>query len=171
MSFKINYEEKIVANAFHGTSAENATSIQQHGFKPSKGNNQYLGDGIYFYLNSKWHAEIWASRRRKFDNIAVFEAIIDLGTCLNLGKPEHRKLIKKVFSNLKERGCEDVTDAAAINFFASNICSIDTVMAVYVQPEYGKIDPNSRFYDYVQNLLCVRNGGNIVEYDLVRLDS
>jgi hypothetical protein len=171
MEAEIEYEERIVLEAYHGTSADNEEEIKEEGFRLSKGRNQFLGDGAYFFLHSSWHAEDWASKQRGYDTIAIFQAMVDLGRCLDLYVPEHRQILRKVHSELEERGVDPLTDAVVINFFATQICTMDTVKAPYVQPKYGKIFPGSRFDDYVQNLLCVRNRGNILEFEVVYSDS
>lgn len=44
---------------YHGTSTQNAQAILNDGFKASKGNAHYLGDGVYFYENSPEMAYEW----------------------------------------------------------------------------------------------------------------
>ena len=166
----IEYREKIISESYHGTNIEKAESIEEEGFKLSRGDHQFLGLGVYFFKKSRWHAEDWARRQRNFDTVAILQAMVETGRCLDLDRPKHRKLVEKTYRKLEERGYGDATDAVVINFLASNVCEIDAVMATYVQPGYGKVFEGSRFYDYLQKLLCVRDTGNILEREVVYRD-
>ena len=167
----IEYTERIIPESYHGTNIENARQIKEEGFQPSKGDHQFLGRGVYFFRKSQWHAEDWA--RRRFDAIAILQAMVQLGRCLDLDRPKHRRLLEKTYRKLEERGHGDASDAAVINFLATHICEIDTVTATYIQPKYGehgRVFEGSRFYDFVQSLLCVRDSGNILDYEIVHTE-
>jgi hypothetical protein len=166
----IEYKEKIISESYHGTNIEGAESIVQEGFELSRGDHQFLGLGVYFFKKSQWHAEDWARRQRNFDTVAILQAMVEIGKCLDLDRPKHRSLVEKTYRKLEQEGYGEATDAVVINFLASEICEIDTVMATYVQPDYERVYTGSRFYDYVQNLLCVRNRGNILEYEVVHTE-
>lgn len=55
-------------NACHGTTRENAKSILNNGFAYSLGNEHWLGDGVYFFVEGVGYtpdraAELWAEYR------------------------------------------------------------------------------------------------------------
>ena len=85
----IKYFEKIVPDAYHGTSMQESEEIlRDGGFICSNHDELYLGMGVYFFESSEWNAKDWASRRawKKFrtDNIGILRATINLGRCLDL---------------------------------------------------------------------------------------
>lgn len=86
-------------SGFHGTDLANTVSIVRKGFIPSKGDDHWLGDGIYFFLDGlsrtpDTQAENWAiaqswdnkENRRRYNSFAVFEAEIQISEdmCLDL---------------------------------------------------------------------------------------
>jgi hypothetical protein len=84
---------------FHGTNFSATDSISSNGFQASKGDEHWLGDGIYFFLEGlsrtpeiqaeDWaKAQAWDNRKRefKYDKFVVFEAQIQAyeKECLDL---------------------------------------------------------------------------------------
>lgn len=71
---------------FHGCEKETRDKIlnssSEH-LKPSRNSYDWLGYGIYFWLNDPVRALEWAQQQGKKEP-AVIGAIIDLGECLNL---------------------------------------------------------------------------------------
>lgn len=162
---RIKYKDRIVPDAYHGTSLETARRIIREGrFKLSKGSHQFLGDGIYFYESSRWHAEKWASKRH--ENIGIICAVINLGKCLDLHNYEYIRLLKKVRKKLLQRGIPEITDAVVINFSAKQF-EFDTVRATYSSRNLDKIFPGSKFWEYSQLIICVRNQDQILRFKLV----
>lgn len=161
-----NYS-KIVPDAYHGTTSAIAKKIcEDNEFVASRGDHQFLGDGVYFFEGSKWHAEDWA-KRRKYNPLAVIRAQINLGTCLDISaNQEHREYISHTIKRLSQLG-KNVNDAVAINYFAKNILYIDTVRACNITPKHGKMFIGSKFYSYSQLIICVRNTNNITESTVV----
>ncbi|HKL82757.1 MAG TPA: hypothetical protein VJ879_09585 [Desulfobacter sp.] len=159
--------EKIIPDAYHGTSAKNAKNICQEGFRPSEG-EQYLGDGVYFYEAAMSHAENWARKQFKGEPIGVLKSTINLGRCLDLHVKEHQELANFVAEKLRKRGKWAITDAVVINFIASNFLPIDSVKATYVSSKTTKrVFDGSRFYSHSRLIICVRNLKNILKVSLV----
>jgi hypothetical protein len=128
----IRYVEKIVPDAYHGTELGRAKSIEvSRTFDESRGPDHYLGDGVYFYEASRWHAFAWAKRRWGTVAVGIIRATINLGRCLDLSSYEHRSLLRQVRRELLEKGVNSITDAVVINFFATMITEVDSVRGNY----------------------------------------
>lgn len=74
--------------------------------KVSKNNYDWLGDGIYFWLNDPKRAYEWAcqTQKRKPSEIKepyVIGAVIDLGMCLNFCERQSVALLQKAHESLK----------------------------------------------------------------------
>jgi len=168
----IKQYEKIVPDAYHGTdlaSAENIVATRT--FVPSNGEDDYLGEGIYFFEGSEWHARDWAKRKAKGKPVGTICAFINLGRCLDLSNKEHRDFLRKIALKLvTERRVPQVSDALVINFVTVTFKGrVDTVRAVYCNPNYregAKIFPGSRFYDYSQLMICVKNPRCILDISM-----
>ena len=90
-------------SGFHGTNFDNTISIVKNGFVPSSGDDHWLGDGIYFFLDGlsrtpeiqaeNWAiAQAWDNKKKEFvyDKLVVFEAEIQANEneCLDLRTSE-----------------------------------------------------------------------------------
>lgn len=168
-SINVADSDKIIPDAYHGTSLGNAQLIDsERRFRPSRGEDNYLGDGVYFFESSRRHAYLWASKHNVSPPgpIAVICAQIRLGRCLDLHNLEHRNYLKTVANLFRERGVKKINDAIVINFLAGKV-PIDTVRAPHVQPGIGKIFDESRFFDYFSLMICVRNHECIQDFDII----
>lgn len=72
----------------------------------SKNDYDWLGNGIYFWLNDPQRAYEWACQSSKMANSrvknpAVVGAVIDLGTCLNFCERESVLLLQNSYDSLK----------------------------------------------------------------------
>ena len=79
--------------------------------KPSKNSYDWLGNGVYFWLNDPQRAYEWAEAyaKRRPDVVkkpAVLGAVIDLGNCLNLCEREAILLLQKSYSDLSNAFAE-----------------------------------------------------------------
>ncbi|HUU39677.1 MAG TPA: hypothetical protein VMW42_01920 [Desulfatiglandales bacterium] len=165
---KIKYIAKYIPDAYHGTRLDKARRIiQEKKFIINRNPNHFLGDGAYFFEGSRWHAHDWARRLWGDVDLGLIRAYINLGKCLDLNNYNHRALLKKVRIELVRRNISDITDAVVINFYATKIEHFDTVRAPYTTPEVGRIYPESKFYDYSQLMICVRNQERILKLTLV----
>lgn len=170
--FGIEYEEKIVPDAYHGTSKENAQSILTDGFVPTRDKDAYLGDGVYFYESSYASAWDWAVEKREIleDDAVVLKCIIDLGVCLNLQNRDHCKAIIYVKNVMESKGKKNPTDASVINYFAENILEVDTIRNNFIrgfQRKPKKLFSGSRLYDNSELYICVRNTSRILNTKIV----
>ena len=73
-------------------------------------------------------------------------------------------LLRETKENLDRNGTKQITDAVVINFLATKFTIIDSVRATYISTDYGRgqrIFEGSRFFEYVQLMICVRKVENI----------
>lgn len=160
--------EKIVPDAYHGTSLQNAKKIvDTKEFTYNHNKSHYLGDGIYFFESSLSNAIYYAERRNAF--VGIIKSQINLGYCLNLHDREHLNFVKETAKSLEERKGSTLTDAFVINFIATK-ADIDTVRATYIATRSSgtreKIFSGSRFFHEQQLMICVRKKENILSYAL-----
>ena len=93
---------------FHGcdeTTAEEVLSDPRKHLRPSDNDYDWLGNGIYFWLNDPLRAYEWAVAKSKEPNSyvkepAVIGAVIDLGDCLNLCERESIQLLQRSYEDL-----------------------------------------------------------------------
>lgn len=121
---------------FHGTNFENTISIIKHGFIPSRGEEHWLGDGIYFFIEGlsttpEIQAENWAiaqawdnrNKRLTYGNFVVFEAKVQVNEneCLDLrtsdGVEVFQYFIDRFITQIKSLGKNlDYLDGLILNF-------------------------------------------------------
>jgi hypothetical protein len=175
-TFSVPKLNKVVPDAFHGTELSIARQIRdQQTFVIGKNEKLYLGDGAYFYEGSAELADIWARRegsRRGWQTYGVLQAAIQLGRCLDLNSPEHRRELEEWAEELVEqvKGIKDpkeVTPAWVINYFVKKVCKgkVDTIRCSYFSPEYGEVIPDSKIFRS-RLVVCVRNPQNILKISL-----
>ena len=177
MSSRIRYVEKIVPDAYHGTSKSNAENILRSGFRISDGSHQYLGDGVYFFESSMLSALEWAERRFTGSPCVAINATINLGICLDFHNPDHADFIiemrEALVAKQKALSVDDpnrdiaITDAIVINGLAE-LVQIDTVRASYIRIRTArKIFSGSFFVNPQQLFICVRNLNRILSLKIV----
>lgn len=160
----VRHTDQIILEAYHGTDLQSAIEINEKKvFKPSTGKDYYLGDGVYFFENSQWHAEDWAKQRAK--QYAVIRAHVALGICLDLNNGKHRRIVKAAVDVMKKRGLI-ISDARVINNVSEYI-GIDTVRATYCQPDKGHLFEGSSFFDYTAQMICVKTKSKISKIRIV----
>jgi hypothetical protein len=164
---------KVVPDAYHGTSKENAQKIfQEKKFLFSKGKRCYLGTGIYFFEGSKELAEWWGKKQYPATEIGIILAEIQLGKCLDLTIPEFRTFLKKTKRELEvKRPYNRITDAFVINYVCHNMLKFETVKCIFTRVgevlQFPKLYPGSRIYDELYITICVKNHSNILCFRIV----
>jgi hypothetical protein len=166
---KIIDTKKIIPDAYHGTSKELSEKIlTTNKFKISTGGHQYVGDGVYFFESQKEYAVRWA--RKKYGHkcdLGILCAVINLGRCLNLTSRSIKSVLIGVKKELEDRRGGNITDAAVVNFIATNIVELDTIKCVIITPRGMKqIYPGSHLVMGEQVIICVRNISCIMECKL-----
>jgi len=170
---------------FHGCTAEVRDKVlkstNEH-LKFSTNDYDWLGSGIYFWLNDPQRALEWASKK---DNPAVIGAIIDLGVCLNLSERTSIKALQFAYTKLKESGIvglkNKAPDAGGFNLLRPLDCAVinysyhlsskegmpfDTVMGIF--QEGTKAFEGSDILEKTHTQICVRNTDCIKGYFLPR---
>ncbi|WP_426697717.1 hypothetical protein ACP6EV_06460 [Aeromonas hydrophila] len=108
---------EISIKGFHGTTEKNADKILESGFQISKNNEDWLGNGVYFFIdgisNPLFSAIEWASNTHGKLNCAVIESdiliqakdILDLTTSKGLITYNYlrNKIITRDYSELLHR--------------------------------------------------------------------
>lgn len=95
---------------FHGCDrsvAEKVLNSSEEHLIPSENDYDWLGDGIYFWLNDPQRAYEWACQTNKRNpdkvkNPYVIGAVIELGLCLNFCERESIRLLQKSYEMLNE---------------------------------------------------------------------
>jgi hypothetical protein len=131
---------------FHGTRTENVASILKYGFRNSKGPQQYLGDGCYFFDSLEYAKEncpkyAWLKQHP----LSFFQAVIIYGRLFELTESSAKSL-REFKEKLEQRhdfarfleksGVSELTLAVVINEFCkfykeTNKHEIDTVKVTY----------------------------------------
>ena len=176
---------------FHGCEEKVALDVlnnrEKHLFASTK-SYDWLGSGIYFWLNDPVRALEWAKHKKK-EKPAVIGAIIDLGFCLNLAerdciesfKAGYEILSKKYDVNEMQNRLPDdggfsllrPLDCAVINLTCSMLESegmtVDSVMGYFQesQPAF----PGAGFREKSHTQICVRNNKKILGYFLPRIEN
>ena len=93
---------------FHGCDqsvVDKVLSSHTEHLRQSRNDYDWLGSGVYFWLNDPQRAYEWAvsqSKRKKIKNPAVIGAIIDLGNCFNLCERESVLLLQRSYQELSD---------------------------------------------------------------------
>jgi len=161
MSFAhIKYKNEIILNCYHGTDSDSAQRVEKNGrFAPTRGDSNFLGDGVYFFKGdfnqAKLHA-IYVAKSRKLAFFVVFNASVHLGACLDLCNAEHRENLihlRGIFSRVLSSHI--INDQTLINFYAMNVQQIDTVLCEYSCKWPFGSDSRSSCKSGV--MICIRN--------------
>lgn len=142
--------------AYHGTSLENAKKIckssNEINFKISCGENEWLGNGVYFFDN-KQDARDWSKKVRRFEEIGIVSAVItaDEDKMLNLiSNDNHIKLFTNTLNTIKQKS-EKYKD--------KNINTNYTALAIKILIEKIKYDvikaifkPDKRLKEKIQDI-------------------
>jgi hypothetical protein len=147
---------------YHGTDKNSAKSIIAGNFEPSKGNNHWLGDGVYFY-EEKFHAFKWMwykcpkdkkkDKNHLQDKVAIIatEVNCDKSRVFNLDTIYHKLIFEAIYKeintttellkNLKGRTC---AEGVVLNYMFNKLGydrKYDIVRALFPIPhkKYNKI--------------------------------
>lgn len=202
-SFDTNIYERSpgIVLGFHGCDeavAEEVLNSQCKHLRGSKNTYDWLGNGIYFWLNDPKRAYEWAcqTQKRKPHQIKtpyVIGAVIALGMCLNLSERRAISLLQKSFKDLNdacrelgyslnEKFKNEVPDEGGFNLVRPLDCAVikhahELVEAkgVYYDTVYGYFQEGADAYDGAgikeksHIQICVRNTDCIKGYFLPRI--
>ena len=176
---------------YHGTDLANVDSILTDGYQASEGDDQWFGNGVYFFikgLSSKpaYQAEQWAivsaydgkAERYRYREWGVIESTMDLeeNVIFDLNKEEQRDyltlLYRTMFEALRKYNSHvyGLTDGMVINYAIRN--GLLNVVAVLANV-YIKLDVQSRkhrFNSRVPNctICAVRDTTKIIDSKLLK---
>ena len=175
---------------FHGCEEEVALNVLNNRDKhliASTKSYDWLGNGIYFWLNDPVRALEWAKQKKK-DKPAVIGAIIDLGFCLNLAERDCIQALKTGYellgnqynlAEMQNKKPDDggfsllrPLDCAVINFTCSMLkeegLEVDSVMGYF--QESKPAFPGAGFREKSHTQICLRNNKCILGYFLPRME-
>lgn len=190
----IAYHNRFVFG-FHGCDEEVCKKIlnsQNENLNASNNPYDWLGNGIYFWLNDPLRALEWAEASSKVKKPAVLGAIIDLGACLNLNERDGVNILETYYERLK-KDCEingyelkrnkspdeggypllRYLDCAVIteihkDFDNNKELRFDTVVGTFLEGKAAY--PNAGFNNKTHTQVCVRNANCILGYFLPRIN-
>lgn len=186
-----DYHRTVVG--YHGTKQSTALKIVQGvgDFEPSKNDDDWLGNGIYFWEYAPQQAWLWARRRKRArgwdEEIAVVASMIRLGFCFDLLDPENVKDLGRIYQEytkaLEEAGILPPTNVMsrkrlncgifefAYASFEDRDSPVDTCRAVFVPTtRVDRIWRGSGIHPHAHIQVCVRNPACILGTWLVKPD-
>lgn len=178
-----DYHRTIIG--YHGTSAEIAEKlVDGEAFAASSNDDDWFGNGIYFWEYAPKQAWWWASKFKRKKRPAVAGAIIRLGRCLDLLDPVNVATLKRFHDDAlqnwtaaklpipKNGNQHKKLDCALFNlFYAESVPAVETARAVYVPTESAKRAwKRSWIYEEAHIQICVRESQNILAVWRVRKD-
>lgn len=155
---------------FHGTSTTAADSIVQNGFKVSRNEYDWLGDGVYFFQDAPQRALEWAIKHHG-TSAAVVGSVIRLAGCIDLLDIRWFQMLNETYDSFLQRlknagiplpvqtsGAHRL-DRAVINYAAGVLGSQGTVVrsvrAAFA--EGAPAFPGSALYDRTHVQIAVRD--------------
>lgn len=178
-----DYHRTIIG--YHGTDETTARSlVDGHPFKASDGDNEWFGQGIYFWEYAPKQAWWWAQHVRNHSRPAVVGAVIRLGQCLDLLDPDNVRTLQAFSAEaLKAWKASGETvpknnrkykklDCALFNLFYDQArVPIESARAVYVPTgSKQRAWTGSWIYEEAHIQVCVREPKNILAAWHVRRD-
>lgn len=170
---------------FHGCNRETYERVlySHEELNSSTNDDDWLGNGIYFWENSYERALEWAQTHKSDENPSVIGAVIDLGFCLNLSDYGCTQALSKAYEILKLESETAATklpqnggksdkplrrlDCAVIERFHKmnrdlNRQEYDSVRGIFF--EGNAIYPDSGILEKTHIQICVRNPNCIKGY-------
>jgi len=101
--------------AYHGTNSENVASIKANGFKPSISHNEWLGSGVYFFIEGSFcpitNARDWAIsnawdndlKQNRYSNYSILMTVVSGNRALDLRNEEDLRLFETLRLHILER--------------------------------------------------------------------
>ncbi len=176
---------------YHGTRRSTALRIVQglEDFGPSQNDDDWLGNGVYFWEYAPQQAWLWARQRQRLkkwdEEIAVVASMIRLGFCLDLLDPENVKDLGQIYQgyrrSMAELGSEPPANVRsekrlncavfklAYRLLEERDTPVDTCRAVFVPTQRGsRLWPGSGINAHAHIQVCVWNMECILGTWLVR---
>jgi hypothetical protein len=165
---------------YHATQKENQSKILNNGFEISVSSNkniQWLGNGVYFWLDDYYAVE-WNIINAKSDkkeyvlnNYAILESILicDRNKIFDVSSPEGSYLIKQLRNGLKKilindnkkemvKQLDNASDKYFIKFLEDYklLEDFDMILATYRKKNIDKAKYLDNFIEWEQRQICVK---------------
>lgn len=152
---------------FHGTARDSALGIIEcKRFEISRNDENWLGDGIYFWEDVCQNAEWWC-RYRRIPVPAIIECRITVKEVFDLYDPNVKRFLDSVLTLLTKRNSGtkyshvQIADGHAINYIFQNFWRFEAVRCrFFYRKKYSKYK-KSRIIGEWRAILCVRNPGSV----------
>jgi len=169
--------QPLMVLAFHGcekTIRDDILNSTNKHLKTSDNPYDWLGKGIYFWLNDPIRALEWAKQRNKKEP-AVLGAIIDLGECLDLCERDSIILIQHAYELLKkecnEQGIEmsinKTPDDGGYNIIRNLDCAV--IQRLHIELEKEGCKPFDTVKGYFQESKDAYDGASIKEKSHIQI--
>lgn len=147
---------------YHGTSKEAATSIlNSKCFKISNDDEEWLGEGVYFFEDDPIQAVDWCTKVNRFSEWSVLKSDLEAEKVINMLDrktytqfKELSKLVKGKYNTRKDRKPRKLINSVIFNMMY-NIEKYDMVRAAFQIPSAECADRSNILPMQIQ--LCVRN--------------
>ena len=155
---------------YHGTTIQAASSILQEGFRFSRNEYDWLGDGIYFFQDAPTRAWEWATTQHGVE-AAVLGAVIRLEDCMDLLDIQWAPVLAEAYDAflaqlkrvqlplLRQTSGAHRLDRAVINY-AIGILAEQGIMIRTVRGAFSEgspVFPQSAFFDRAHVQIAVRD--------------
>lgn len=167
----------MMMNLYHGSNRERGEKIiRNEKFPVSRGDNHWLGDGSYFFIQTfyayKWIVDMY--KRRIHKSIPEYEALIESYLIININanwnidkifdltNPEHKILFDIVLKEMKSKGkIQDnkMPEGVVINYMFKELAydkDYYAVRALFIQNQH-KYKFKNRLGYMPQEQICIRN--------------
>lgn len=126
----------MIITGYHGTSCESADNIiRTKEFKISQGNKEWLGNGIYFYVNYE-DATRW-TKSRQIENPAVLHCLIEVqdDEFIDFDSDEGKKIVEQLKTALVVAGIKyespQQNQCALMNLIWNKISKVKVLMGSF----------------------------------------
>ena len=145
--------------AFHGTTLESAKGILTNGFTDSKGNEHWLGNGVYFFVEGVGYmpdkaAELWAEYRAykqhtQFCSLIEARIIADENRVLDLSSYEGIRILNYIQRKCAQKLATIGRGVGFIDGFLVNFAREEMGLEIDVVKgnEYIQLEESDRIYN------------------------
>jgi hypothetical protein len=164
---------------YHGSTTVKCQDILKcNYFTESHKQDEWLGNGIYFFERNQWYAVWWARDCKNYNPYGVLEASINAEETriLDLTLPEKLEELDDIAEILSEKRRRSpsyankiITDSMVINWLFNNIRKFDLAIGIFDDTHYQR-----RHIEYYRSRirahqiqLCVRDSNCISNIQLV----
>lgn len=165
----------VLVKGYHGTTAETVGRILAQGFRASRNDYDWLGDGVYFFQDAPLRAADWAKAHHAPERPAVVGAEISLDDCLDLLDIGWSSILAEAYDGFlrlcrqtaqpipRQTGGAHRLDRYVLNYAAAVLAesgiAVRSIRAAF--SEGTPVFPNSALFDRSHVQIAVRDLGVI----------